>query len=86
VPLEDVYKVWDAVVALTDPELDPIITWFQKMYIGKLVIKNFNSCVLGKKNRTNGRSKPRFPPKLWNIYESTLNGLSFIEIYQYFLF
>ena len=52
VPLNDIINAFDMVVA-QKPELDPIINYFEKNYIGAM--------------HRRGRRPPRFPLELWNV-------------------
>uniref|UniRef100_A0A915E945 MULE transposase domain-containing protein n=1 Tax=Ditylenchus dipsaci TaxID=166011 RepID=A0A915E945_9BILA len=58
---EDVMPVFAELEELLPEELDPILDWFQKYYIGFV-------------NRRGNMVVPMFAHSLWNVYERTLNG------------
>uniref|UniRef100_A0A914W8X9 MULE transposase domain-containing protein n=1 Tax=Plectus sambesii TaxID=2011161 RepID=A0A914W8X9_9BILA len=60
VPIADLDEVWSELVEVLDPRLEPLITYFDKWYMGKTVARRHRS--------------PRFPQELWNMYDRTRNG------------
>lgn len=40
VPLEDIYKIWDAMIGTFDARLNPLVQWLETYYIGKLILVN----------------------------------------------
>jgi len=44
-----------------DPQLQPVIDWLEDNYLGRL-------------GRNGIRRNPIFPPRMWNMYERTVNG------------
>jgi len=60
-PVSDMRNVWDTISAEVDQRFLLLINWFEGSYIGK-------------KKRANGRSKPRFHPDTWSVFDRTLNG------------
>uniref|UniRef100_A0A915DTE7 MULE transposase domain-containing protein n=1 Tax=Ditylenchus dipsaci TaxID=166011 RepID=A0A915DTE7_9BILA len=58
---EEVMPVFEELWDLLPAELEPILTWMQKNYIGSI-------------SRRGVFVAPRFAHSLWNVYERTLNG------------
>lgn len=45
-----------------DRQLQPVVDWLEDNYVGRL-------------NRNGTRRNPIFPPRMWSMYERTINGL-----------
>uniref|UniRef100_A0A914W7H6 MULE transposase domain-containing protein n=1 Tax=Plectus sambesii TaxID=2011161 RepID=A0A914W7H6_9BILA len=61
IPIADLYEVWRELMDFVDERLDPLITYFDKHYMGQVV---------GRRRR-----RPTFPQDLWNMYDRTVQGL-----------
>ena len=76
VPLDEVETAWDELVEQVDERLQPVISWFEKSYIGESFVELITLLFLGRfLPRSQTRTNPTFPPQLWNVHEQTKKGL-----------
>uniref|UniRef100_A0A915EB75 Uncharacterized protein n=1 Tax=Ditylenchus dipsaci TaxID=166011 RepID=A0A915EB75_9BILA len=58
---DEVLPVFEELEEILPEELDPVVKYFKKNYIGQV-------------NRRGNFAPPLFAHSLWNVYERTLNG------------
>ena len=63
-PPKDVLKGFNIIEKESPKAFQPVLTWLENNYIGKL-----------KKNSRTERVEPRFPIKIWNLHERVKKGL-----------
>ena len=62
VPLEKIDEYMDTLAAVLPDELIALFYWFEDNYIGR------------QNRHQNARLNPIFAPKIWNLYERTINN------------
>ncbi|CAF0828461.1 unnamed protein product [Brachionus calyciflorus] len=61
IPLKDVYEGFEYVKSISPQNLNPIISYFESNYVGRLKMGN--------------RISPRFPKELWNVFDRVNENL-----------